>query len=132
MTIHLTIKGCPRTKKNNSQIVTIQGRPRIIPSKHYREYEHVLLPQIPERYKLHLQLPHTVRCVYYMDTHRRVDLVGLLQATDDLLVKAGVMQDDNSNIIASHDGSRVRYDKENPRAEIDIIPMAQSVGEQGE
>ena len=70
--------------------------------------------------------------MYYMDTHRRVDLVGLLQATDDLLVKAGVVQDDNSNIIASHDGSRVRYDKDNPRVEIDIIPMAQSVGVQDE
>ena len=132
MTIHLTIKGCPRTKKNSSQIVKIQGRSRLIPSKPYREYEKLFLAQVPERYKLHLNLPQTVKCLYYMETHRIVDIAGLEQATYDILVRAGVLQDDNSRIIASQDGSRVLYDKENPRVEISIIPMAQSVGEQGE
>ena len=55
-----------------------------------------------------------------MPTRRRVDLVNLLEATDDVLVHYGVLEDDNSNIIVSHDGSRVFYDKENPRTEIYI------------
>ena len=51
------------------------------------------------------------------------DLVGLEQATDDILVHYGVIEDDNSRIVAGHDGSRVRYDKDNPRVEITIGAM---------
>jgi hypothetical protein len=38
----------------------------------------------------------------------------------DCLVSAGVIEDDNCKIAASHDGSYVDYDKENPRVEIVI------------
>ena len=55
-----------------------------------------------------------------MKTKRRVDLTNLLEAVDDMLVKAGVLADDNRDIVAGHDGSRVYYDKDNPRIEIDI------------
>lgn len=55
-----------------------------------------------------------------MPTHRRVDLTNLLEAIDDVLVHTRVLEDDNSNIIVSHDGSRVLYDKENPRTEVYI------------
>jgi Holliday junction resolvase RusA-like endonuclease len=55
-----------------------------------------------------------------MPTKRRVDLTNLLEAIDDILVKYGVLEDDNYNIIDNHDGSRVYYDKENPRTEITI------------
>lgn len=51
---------------------------------------------------------------------RRVDLTNLLEAIDDVLVHTRVLEDDNSNIIVSHDGSRVLYDKENPRTEVYI------------
>ena len=57
-----------------------------------------------------------------METKRKCDLVNLLQATSDILVKYGVIEDDNYTIITSYDGSSVDYDKDNPRAEINIIP----------
>lgn len=59
-----------------------------------------------------------VRCVYYMKTARRVDLANLIEATTDILVKARVLEDDHCRIVAGHDGSRVEYDKQNPRVEI--------------
>ena len=40
-----------------------------------------------------------------------------------MLVEAGVLEDDHSGIIVSHDGSRVLYDKEDPRTEIVIRTM---------
>ena len=55
-----------------------------------------------------------------MATRRKVDLVNLLEATCDILVHTGVLEDDNSRIVTGHDGSEVRYDKENPRVEIEI------------
>ena len=38
-------------------------------------------------------------------------------------MKARVLEDDNSKIVAAHDGSRVDYDKQNPRVEIWIEEM---------
>lgn len=67
-----------------------------------------------------IDYPVNVRCVFYRDSRRRVDLTNLLAAVDDILVKYQVVKDDNSNIIVSHDGSRVMYDKEHPRTEITI------------
>lgn len=55
-----------------------------------------------------------------MPTRHRVDLVNLLEATSDILVKASVIEDDNVNIVKSHDGTRVLYDKETPRVEVEI------------
>lgn len=69
-----------------------------------------------------------VRCVYYMKTARRVDLANLIEATCDILVKAKVLADDNSQIVAAHDGSRVEHDKKNPRVEIWIEEMEDENG----
>ena len=44
----------------------------------------------------------------------------LLSATCDILVAAGVIKDDDFNVVASMDGSRVRFDNNNPRVEIEI------------
>lgn len=56
----------------------------------------------------------------YMQTRRRVDDLNLYASLDDLLVTSGIIKDDCINIIRCRDGSRVLYDKENPRAEIYI------------
>ena len=52
----------------------------------------------------------------------------LIEATCDILVTAGVLADDNSRIVAAHDGSRVDYDKQNPRVEIWIEEMEDKNG----
>lgn len=76
--------------------------------------------QIPHRFRQRVDMPVNVQCVYYMPTKRAVDLVNLLEATCDILVRAEVLEDDNCRIVAAHDGSCVRYDKQNPRVEIAI------------
>ena len=122
MKLNLLIPICPRTKKNHSQIITVGGRPRVIPSKQYAQYEKDCGLYI--NYKnLNVNYPVNIKCVYYMDTHRRVDLLNLLGATMDILVHYGVIADDNSKIAVSHDGSRVEYDKANPRTEIEITSI---------
>lgn len=64
-----------------------------------------------------------MECVYYMPTRRRVDLVNLQEATLDILVHYGILADDNCKVVASMDGSRVRYDKRAPRTEITITEL---------
>ena len=89
----------------------------MIQSERYLAYEELALWQLP---KTHINYPVNVKCVYFRDSKRRVDLTNLLEATDDILVKGGVLEDDNCNILVSHDGSIVKYDKQNPRVEIEI------------
>lgn len=116
----ITIKGRPITKKNSQRIISVGGHPRIMPSAKYTGYARDAAWQILAPARRHIDYPVNVKCVYYMPDRRRVDLVNLLEATCDILKDCGVITDDNSTIVASHDGSRVLYDKENPRVEITI------------
>ena len=115
------IQVIPRTKKNSQQIVFAKGRYIIIPSKYYKEFERECLAQIKGGHNI--DYPVNIKVTFYTQTKRRVDLTNLLEAVDDMLVKAEVIKDDNRDIIAGHDESRVYYDKENPRIEIEITKM---------
>ena len=123
----LTFYGNPVTKKNSQRILykhTRYGRktPFIAPSKAFVDYQENCLWQI-KRPHSPVSARVNVRCIYYMKTRRRVDLANLIEATTDILVKAGVLADDNSQIVAAHDGSRVAYDKNYPRVEVEITEM---------
>lgn len=122
--LHLryVIELAPITKKNSQQILkTKSGRSFIAPSSAYKNYAKAAMWYIRPRPLQPIRRAVTVQCIFYMPTHRRVDLTNLLEAVDDILVERGILADDNSTIIVSHDGSRVRYDKEHPRTEIDIF-----------
>lgn len=67
---------------------------------------------------------HKGKTARVMPTRRRCDLPNHIEAIHDILVKANILADDNYTIIASVDGSRVMYDKENPRTEIFIEEMS--------
>lgn len=114
----IVLRGQPITKKNSQQIIKVGNRRMIVPSPQYRQYEKDCLKQMPAKARQRLDMPLNVQCVYYMPTRRRVDLVNLIEATMDILVAGGVLHDDNCRIVCAHDGSRVAYDKQNPRVEI--------------
>lgn len=122
--INITIPLCPVTKKNSSQIVqTNDGRYRLLPSKAFMRYEKeagLWLGRFRSRAGFPIMDRVEVECHFYMRTRHSVDLTNLLEAIDDCLVHYGVLEDDNSQIIASHDGSRVHYDRDKPRTEITI------------
>lgn len=118
--ILLTLKGTPITKKNHMRILKARGRHFLAQSEQYTAYEQECMMQIPQYTRQSIADPVNVRTVYFMPTHRRVDLTNLMEATHDILVRANVLQDDNCNIIKTVDGSCVEYDKENPRVEIEI------------
>ena len=113
----------PVTKKNSSNIFINKatGKRFITPSDRYKQYEKdfmLLCPPIPT-----INYPVNVKALYYMPTKRKVDLINLHSALHDCLVHKGVLLDDNCAIIVSTDGSRVYYDKLNPRTEIIITPL---------
>ena len=116
----LVILGRPATKKNSGQIVRVGRFRKLLPSKAFIVYEGKALEQLKDYDTLHFtgSLQLTVR--YYLpDRMWWPDLIGLLQATSDILQKAGIYDDDK--YIVSYDGSCIAgLDKENPRCEIEI------------
>lgn len=114
-----TIPIAPRTKKNSQRIVLVKGRPIIMPSKLYKDYEKECAKYLPAL-EQPFDCPIEVQCKFYMPTRRRCDLTNLLEAIDDILTKYGIIEDDCYTILESHDGSRVYYDKDNPRTEVTI------------
>lgn len=90
----------------------------IVPSDKFTEYEHACAWFMPHCKTI--KEPVNVQAVFYMPTRRRVDLVNLQEALLDVLVHYKVLEDDHCGIVATMDGSRVEYDKKQPRTEVII------------
>lgn len=113
----------PYTKKNSQEIKyryipeKKKSVPYIISSENFKLYQRDCGWFLKD---ISIDYPVNVEAHYYMDTMRIVDLNNLHSALHDILVHYHVLKDDNAKIIVSTDGSRVFYDKENPRTEIII------------
>ena len=118
--IKFTIPLAPITK-NHQRILKNRrtGAHFVAPSEQYENYEEAALWYVP-RQSAPIDSPVNVKCLFYMPTARSCDLTNLLEAIDDIMVKAGLLKDDNYKIIAAHDGSRVQIDRSNPRTEVYI------------
>lgn len=112
----------PTTKKNSQSIKQNMktGRPFITQGPKYLKYERDCGAFIP-RLKKPISGEITVQAHFYRKYKHTVDLVNLLQALLDILTKYGVIEDDCYKVVVSVDGSRVFFDKENPRTEVTIF-----------
>lgn len=134
--IKYTIKGDPRTKKNSLKIAGSGKRCPVCKKfekqwvrqgKAHDAYAEAALWQLRPVPPRPIECPVHCKYVFHMKTRRVVDGLNLQAAIDDLLVEAGILKDDNSRIVVSHDGSRVLYDPVNPRVEITITKATDEV-----
>ena len=131
--LKLTVTGRPITKKNSQQIIPNRrtGRSIVLPSKQFKVYQKEFLRQTQKhRQKEPIDEPITLTACYYMPTRHKVDITNLMSATHDLLQDAAIIADDCMKIVKSVDGTRVYYDKENPRVEITITKYQEGNHEQ--
>lgn len=117
--LRLVIPGRPATKKNSGRIVHRGRHIKLLPSEAFERYQEDCLWHL-KRYKDRFTGPVQVCCLYWLPDRRWwPDLIGLLQATSDILETSGILE--NDQLIESYDGSRiVGLDKDNPRVEIEI------------
>lgn len=121
--IKFTIPLNPVSKKNSNEIVKHGNKRRIIASEAYRNYEKQAVLLIPWEAKQNIDYPVNIKALYFRKTRHKVDKTNLESALMDTLVTAGVLKDDsalNPEIVVTTDGSKVFYDKENPRTEVTI------------
>lgn len=117
----IVLPGRPITKKNSQQIIYNRRtkKRQVVQSEYYQAYEEACLWYL-KKYRVRYTGPVQVTARYWMPNRRSwPDLMGLLQATCDILEKAGIIENDRD--VVRLDGSEIcGIDKENPRTEIRI------------
>ena len=96
------------------------GIPFISQNDRYKEYEQNCAYWLRRPKDGPIDYPVNICFTFYRGTRRTVDLCNLQNAILDILTHYHILEDDNRNIVYSMDGSRVFYDKNNPRTEIVI------------
>lgn len=118
--------GDPASKKNSKQIIynPKTKKPMIVSSKKYNRWHKEVKKQMKEDDVPKLQLSGIMNArilSYRMNKRGGVgDVNNFTQGSLDILTEWGVIVDDNRDIIYSVDGSRIFFDKENPRTEIEL------------
>lgn len=114
-----------RSKKNSQQLIynPKTKKPMIIQSKLYKQFEKDC-GYFLKRYKTNIDYAVNLKCLFYVKDKRKRDLTNLENAIADILVKYEILEDDNYNIIAGWDGSRIIYRPEQePEIIIEITKM---------
>lgn len=120
-----TIYGKPEIKKNGKVIARANGRPFLISSKRYRDWEKDAIEQIKQQqeYWQHIPMPQAVRAamVFHLPDRRPRDASNLYQGVEDAMEKAGVVENDRQ--IRSHGGSMFLLDRDSPRVVVSVYSL---------
>lgn len=110
-----------RSKKNSEQIGINKrtGKRFIRQSDLYLQFERDC-GYFLTRYAKHIDYPINLKCTFYVPDRRRRDLTNLENAIADIMIKYGVIEDDNYNIVTGWDGSRIKYEKGREETIIEI------------
>lgn len=92
------IKGSIPSKKNSKQIIQIKGRPVIISSKNYLDWEREQLLLIKWN-KEPLEKIKSITCKFTSVDNRKWDLSNKFESIADMFVKKGILKDDNYSVI---------------------------------
>ena len=113
-----------RSKKNSQQIfVNKRTNKRFVTqSDLYKQFENDCFYFMP-RLKEPINKPVNLKCTFIVPDRMKRDLTNLENAIADILVKYGVLADDNYKIIQSWDGSRIIYEKGVAKIIIEIEEM---------
>lgn len=114
---HITITGRIPSKKNSVGMMVRQGRVFKFPNSQYQAWHKDALLQLKGQEKI----PNGSWLIlkFYMPDKRLCDLTNKAESIMDTLVDAGLLEDDNYEIVPNITLQFEGIDKENPRCEID-------------
>lgn len=122
----ITVKGELYSSKNSKQILK-RGNQRFI-AKSFKAMGHEsdllkILPTVRMEWAKEVEgkeYPLRISFKIYRKTKRRFDYVNIVQNLLDCMVKAGLVEDDNADIVIPV-FEPYSVDKENPRTEIRVL-----------
>lgn len=124
------IIGKPAVKKNNQKVRFTGGRPVKYSTAPYLRWEDCAYSQLIDIVKAYeadtgvlwrtIDWRFNLAVRFYMPTFGVVDLSALYEGIQDVMVKHGIIADDSSWLLVSHDGSGVSKDADNPRMVVEI------------
>ena len=116
----ITIQGQVIAKKNSQRVVRMGARYAIRASKAYEKYAKTAI-QEASQYVWEGDYPVVVEMFFYRQTKRSFDLDNMQGSILDILVNAGVLEDDSMrHVIPKIKEHGWEIDKTNPRTEIHI------------
>ena len=113
-----TIPIPPRTKKNSQRIISVKGRPLVIPSKPYKAWEEGCGLYIGNAVGITAAV--SCRAMIYRDKDLG-DASNYYNAIGDMLQKYGIVA--NDRLIVHWDGSRLLLDRQLPRLELALFTV---------
>lgn len=135
MYLYYKIPSRPVSKKNSMQMAVSKktGKPFPVQSAAYKKYER-LAKNYLKPMSVPIEFPVNLKVTYWIKKNKdgsipktKVDLTNLLNATCDLLVKYGIIADDNCQIVAGLDGTRVVYTSDEEYTEIEIFGLVEGL-----
>ncbi len=121
MPYQLTISGETPSLKNSKQIVQAGRFPKLVPSKAYKKWAKQVLRKLKrcELVGRPWHYPVIIDFHFYRTTRRRFDYVNLCQGPLDLMVEAGILDDDDMTCVIPGQWAW-DVDQANPRVEVTI------------
>ncbi len=118
--VNITIFGQVIAKKNSQRVVRMGSRYAIRASKAYEKYAKTAIQQA-SAHKWKGEYPVIVEMFFYRQTKRQFDLDNMQGSILDILVNAGVIEDDSMlYVIPAIHKHGWQIEKDNPRTEIII------------
>ena len=122
MSYRYVFRGEVASKKNSKVLARVKGRPMLLPSRKFQEWEKMARLAIMSsgRPVEPLKAARLSMIIYHGDMIRR-DTNNATQGVQDVLVDMGVIEDDNWMVIGSPDVVHA-IDVEDPRLEVLVEP----------
>jgi len=112
-TFEYTFEGLIPSKKNSKIIVCRGSRPMLIPSKKYKEWHEeqmwLLKKAVPSK---PIEYVDAMWLEFGAGTRHKWDLTNKAESIMDILVDAGILEDDNHSVVPSLSLQFAGYDKE--------------------
>ena len=128
--VEFILPGEIKGKKNNQQIIVVNGKRKIVPSKEYVEWHKRAIAAIPKEICIRINTPVIMVCRFWFDSNRRRDLVNMMQSVCDILTDSQIWADDCWTICRDI-RMDAGVDRDNPRTEIALYtcpyPVPESV-----
>jgi len=121
--ICLVVHGRVPSKKNSKRIMRSKsGRTLVLPSKNHQEWVRGAILELKSAtYGLEtIKVAQHVDLVFYSPDKRKYDLTNKAESIMDALVDAGILLDDNYEVVPDLHLVHGGLDRKNPRCEIKI------------